>query len=86
MGVYPPQEDTSIPPSTSRIFPVIHFAAGDAKKTAALAISFGSPIVFSGINLVMPFSISGVRTDARASVRIGPGAIALTRIPLAPKS
>ena len=45
-SIYPSEAD--LPPSMFRIVPVIHLASSDAKNTAALDTSSGSPIRLSG--------------------------------------
>ena len=61
--------------------------ADEPKKTAAPAISWGSPIRRMGASRVTAFKVSGFSHSARAnSVLTSPGAMQLTRTPCGPNS
>src|SRR5690606_36431254 len=67
------------PPSTTMVWPVIHDAISLARKSAALAMSAGSPMRPRGV--ARPSWDSLGSQSARAmSVLTRPGAIALTRV------
>ena len=71
----------SVPPSTSRIFPVTNDAAGDARNNTAQAISLGSPIRRRGVTASMAVRMASSRTTmSRADVAADPTATAFTRI------
>ena len=66
------------PPSMTMDCPVMKVPACDARKTAAPAISSGSPMRPSGVREVARFRLSGSSQSARAkSVRMRPGAMQL---------
>ncbi|COZ32834.1 Uncharacterised protein [Mycobacterium tuberculosis] len=68
------------PPSTSNVLPVRKLPAGEAKYTAAAAMSTGSPSRRSGVACsIGARSSSLAATTSSAEVRMEPGAIALTR-------
>src|SRR3546814_3407186 len=70
------------PPSHTMVWPVVKAPALLARKTAAPAISCGSPMRFSVEAAVDRSRFSGFSHSARAmSVRIRPGAMQLTRTP-----
>ncbi len=69
------------------VWPVMKPLAGDAKNTAAPAISSGSPMRSKGVSRVRFLRFSGSSHSARAkSVRTSPGAMALTRTLRGPHS
>src|SRR5215217_6255809 len=76
------------PPSTSHDAPLTNFAAGDARKTTAAAISSVSPIRPRGVLSSSDRSYSGEAANCPAfiGVRILPGATQLTRTPWGPSS
>ena len=69
MGVYGPKAELQIvtPPSMTRLWPVMNDEAGDARYTAAPAISSGSPMRLSGVVAVRFFSASGSSHSALQS-------------------
>ena len=69
------------------VCPVMKLPAGEARNTAAPAISSGSPMRLSGVSRERRFSFTGSSHSARAkSVRISPGAMALARMFFGPHS
>ncbi|MNE60710.1 hypothetical protein D3C80_1558770 [compost metagenome] len=62
------------------ILPVTQAEAGEARYSAAAAMSSGTPRHLRGVLLSMVVRMASGITLARASVRIGPGDTALTRI------
>src|SRR5690606_30271428 len=68
-----------LPPATSMVIPVTNDDRSEARNSAALATSSGSPMRPSGMLSTICFSASGGMA-AVIAVRIGPGWMALTRI------
>src|ERR1700678_3880433 len=86
-SLVPPPQKARIPSSTGRATPLIRAAAGEAGNTAAAATSAGSPRPGPGadaLRIRSPLSL-GDRSVASAGHRVGPGQIALQRIPLEPQ-
>jgi len=68
------------PPSTLKIWPVIHEASSDSRNKHMPTRSSGVPIRESGSPLTMSSTISLGVVVRLASVSMGPGAIALIRM------
>lgn len=77
-----PHYAASQPPSTARMWPVSHAAAGDARNSAAPTTSSGTPmrLITSRSRLLRTYSGSASRA-AISSVRSAPGEMPLTRTP-----
>ena len=82
-----PLRQLCTPPQTLIVCPVTKLEASEARKSAAVAISSGSPILPNGLRLSRSFRISGSLKMGRAmSVHTNPGAIELIRTLCRPKS
>ena len=70
-----------LPPSTTIVWPVTKAPAGEARNTAAPAISSGSAIRRRGVRSVVRRNVAGSSQSRRAkSVRTMPGAIVFARM------
>ncbi len=65
---------------------MIHRASSDSRNTQAPARSAGVPMRLSGIVASSPWMIVSSTVERVASVSVGPGAMALTRMFIGPSS
>ena len=74
------------PPATSSVTPVIHRAESDARNSAAIAGSSGTPIEPSGDMAAIWARRSSSIAPSTRSLRIVAGASTFTRTPCSPSS
>lgn len=80
---YLPRHQALAPPSTGILAPVMNPARSEARNTATSTISSGFPQRLSSVLLANAsrVALSSPRSRSAPGVRIGPGLIAMTRIP-----